>query len=93
MIVREADCVRVSGPITMGGARKILEEGRGFVGSGSIRFDLGGVTEADSAALAVLFGWIREAHHRQLKLSFSNTPASLLSLAEVYGVSELLATP
>jgi phospholipid transport system transporter-binding protein len=91
MIAREGDLVRVSGRITMAEANAMLEEGRSLVGSGSATFDLSGVTDADSSALAVLFGWLREANQRQLQLGFSNTPASLLSLAEVYGVADLLA--
>jgi phospholipid transport system transporter-binding protein len=90
MIVREGDRVLVSGRVTMADAAALLEEGRPHVASGSLTFDLAGVTEADSSALAVLFGWLREAHQRSLQLSFSNTPATLLSLAEVYGVSDLL---
>lgn len=92
MIVREGDLVRVTGRITMAEANAMLEEGRSMAGSGAT-FDLAGVTEADSSALAVLFGWLREAKQRQTQLAFSNTPASLLSLAEVYGVADLLAQP
>lgn len=90
MIVREADRVVVSGRITMAEAASLLEEGRCMVAAGPVVFDLAGVTEADSSALAVLFGWLREARQRGQQLSFSNTPANLLSLADVYGVSDLL---
>lgn len=91
MISREGDCIRVSGAITMSQAGTLLEAGRGHVAAGVSCIDLAGVTAADSAALAVLFGWVREARQRQGKLSFRNTPPGLSSLAEVYGVSELLA--
>lgn len=90
MISRDADRVVVTGRITMAEAATLLEEGRGILASGPATFDLAGVTEADSAALAVLFGWLREARQRKQALSFSNTPANLLSLADVYGVSDLL---
>lgn len=90
MITRDADRVLVTGRITMAEAATLLEEGRGILANGPTTFDLAGVTEADSAALAVLFGWLREARQREQTLSFSNTPANLLSLADVYGVSDLL---
>lgn len=91
MIVRDGDCIRVSGAITMSGAGTLLEEGRSHVAAGVACIDLAGVSTADSAALAVLFGWVREARQRQGTLSFRNAPDGLASLAEVYGVSELLA--
>lgn len=90
MIQREGDRVLVSGRVTMADAAELLEAGRPLVDGDGLTFDLSGITEADSSALAVLFGWLREAQQRNLKLHFSNTPATLLSLAEVYGVSDLL---
>jgi phospholipid transport system transporter-binding protein len=90
MIQRDGDRVLVSGRVTMADAAELLEAGRPFVADEGVTFDLSGVTDADSSALAVLFGWLREAHQRNLKLNISNTPATLLSLAEVYGVSDLL---
>jgi phospholipid transport system transporter-binding protein len=44
----------------------------------------------DSAALAVVFAWLRDAHSAKRTLSFASVPQQLVSLAAVYGVSDLL---
>jgi phospholipid transport system transporter-binding protein len=53
-------------------------------------FDLAAVTDVDSSGLAVLFGWQRAAQAQGKTLKVTNPPASLVSLAEVYGTTELL---
>jgi len=45
----------------------------------------------DSAALSLLFEWRRAARAKNLQLGFRNLPASLQSLAALYGLSELVA--
>jgi phospholipid transport system transporter-binding protein len=90
MIRHEGKHAVVSGLVSMSEAGTLLEEGRALIAQGIVKFDLSGVTTADSSALAVVFGWLREAKRRQCTLEFFNMPASLSSLAEVYGVSDLL---
>ena len=82
--------VAIAGPMNMATARALLERGAAALAAGESEFDLSGVDEADSAGLAVLFGWQRAAQARGRPLRVTNIPASLISLAEVYGVTELL---
>ena len=44
----------------------------------------------DSAAVALLLEWRREAARLGKGLNFVNLPANLLALAELYGVSGLI---
>jgi len=90
MIEREADRLRVTAPMVMANARGLLEAGRSALSGNSDTIDLGAVTEADSAALAVMLGWLRTAETKGAKIAFANMPAGVRSLAEVYGVAELL---
>ena len=53
-------------------------------------FDFAEVTEADSSALAVMLGWLRAAELSRSTVRFANIPAGVRSLAELYGVAELL---
>ena len=53
-------------------------------------FDLAAVTEVDSSCIAVIFGWLREAERQGKTMRITHPPQDLLSLAEVYGVTELL---
>lgn len=89
-MIREQDGgLRVEGRMTLEAAHALLEAGRGFFGVDR-RVDLSAVEAVDSAALAVLFGWMREAKKHGKSLSIENPPAQLMSLAELYGVAELL---
>ena len=53
--------------------------------------DLAEVSEMDSALLALLLAWTREALARSGKLGFANAPESLRTIARLYGVDALLA--
>ena len=55
-----------------------------------LAFDLAAVTDMDSSCLAVIFGWMRAARDAGKVVRLLNPPRNLLSLAEVYGVSDLL---
>ena len=52
--------------------------------------DLAQVTDVDTATISLLFEWLRTAHAHKSKLTFSNFPENLVSLATLYGVLELL---
>ena len=90
MIVREADRLIVTAPLIMDNARRLLEAGRDALLAGEQVIDLGQVVEADSSALAVMLGWMRAASLLRSTVKFANIPAGVRSLAELYGVAELL---
>lgn len=89
MIERQAGRLVVTAPLTLANARGLLEAGRSALQPGALTVDFSRVGAADSSALAVMFGWLRAAGS-QTQLRFANLPAGVLSLAELYGVSELL---
>lgn len=53
-------------------------------------FDLSGVTKVDSSMLSVIFGWMRAAKQHDQAIRLLNVPQSLMSLAAVYAVADLL---
>ncbi len=57
-------------------------------GPGELCIDLGGVSRSDSAGLALLVEWMRQAKERQVKLRFRNLP---LQLREIARISDLLS--
>jgi len=91
MIRVEGERLFVSGPATLATAAQLLEEARAPLAAGVRAVDLGEVTELDSSLLAVLFAWTREAKARAHPLSFTRLPPDLKSLAQLYGVAELLS--
>lgn len=90
MIRVSGDRAEVSGPMTMAGAAALLAEGEAAILANASTFDLAAVTEMDSSCLAVVFGWMRAARDGGKIVRLLNPPQNLLSLAEVYGVSDLL---
>jgi phospholipid transport system transporter-binding protein len=82
----------LQGPVTMANVTRVLEESaRLFKDGGDVTVDLAGVTEVDSAAVSLLLEWRRAALAANRKIEFANVPANVKSLAELYGVSDLLA--
>lgn len=90
MIERQAGRLFVTAPLIMDNARSLLEAGRAALQAGEQIIDLGQVAEADSSALAVMLGWMRGASLSRSTIKFANIPAGVRSLAELYGVAELL---
>jgi phospholipid transport system transporter-binding protein len=90
MIVREGDHVNVSGALTIENAAAVATAGKQELHADTV-FDLTAVTEVDSTALSVLFEWRRAAKERNVQVSFHNLPASMQSLAALYGVADLVA--
>ena len=80
----------VSGPVTLANAASLLEEGRRHLADGVQTVDLGEVSEMDSALLALLLAWLREARQREKPLNFTQLPESLRTIARLYGVDRLL---
>jgi phospholipid transport system transporter-binding protein len=92
VIRREGPRLVVSGAVTLGNAATLLEEGRRHIAEGVQTIDLAEVNEMDSALLAVLLAWLRDARSREKKISFVNLPESLRTIAQLYGVDRLLPT-
>jgi len=71
-------------------ARTMLADGCKAIKGGQHVIDFSGVTAVDSAAVAVLLAWQREALESTITLSFINVPEMLQNLINLYGVAELL---
>jgi phospholipid transport system transporter-binding protein len=83
-------CV-VSGPVTMRNVTAVLAESAGKITGSHVVIDLSGVTEVDSAAVSLLLEWRREGARAGRRVEFRNVPSNLRTLAELYGVSDLIA--
>lgn len=83
--------VEITGDVTLDTATAALAVGlKALTEQSSVVFDLSQVGSVDSAALAVVFAWVREAGAAGKQVSLANVPHDLQSLANVYGVSEML---
>jgi phospholipid transport system transporter-binding protein len=76
--------------LTVHSASAVLAAGLQAISAGQTVFDLSGVAELDSAAVATLLAWQRAALACGNALTFTRLPANLCSLMHLYGVAELL---
>jgi phospholipid transport system transporter-binding protein len=90
MLRREGEKLFLDGPVTfetvpglVAGAEEHFAHGAGVV-------DFSNVTDVDSAAVALALEWVRQAERAGVALKLVNVPASMLNLAGLYGVNELL---
>ena len=80
----------VQGPVTVNNVVSLLAQGAERFTGQRVVVDLSGVTEVDSSALSMLLEWRREAGRNGREILYRNLPGSLKSLADLYGVTELL---
>lgn len=90
MIVCNEDRCTIEGPVTADNVLSLLAQGAQQLTRPRMTVDFSGVTEVDSTALSLLLEWRREAIRNGREVRFRNLPASMKSLAELYGVTELL---
>jgi phospholipid transport system transporter-binding protein len=76
--------------ITNANVGELLAVGSAAIARGDLAFDLKSVTEVDTAAVALLLEWQRQAIAQGSRLALSSVPADIASLARLYGVDELL---
>jgi phospholipid transport system transporter-binding protein len=80
----------LQGPVTIANVQSLLDEGARQIAGPQVTIDLAGVAEVDSTAVSLLLEWRRQATGANRVLRYINLPANLKSLAELYGVTELL---
>ncbi|MCC7081328.1 MAG: STAS domain-containing protein [Burkholderiales bacterium] len=92
MIERRDQRLALGGTITFDDALAWREAVLKEIDRDGLVIDLAGVEAADSAAVSLLLEWQREAKTRGYALRYANLPATIRSLAEVYGVGALIPT-
>lgn len=81
----------VAGPMVFATAADLLVASRKLLTGGApITIDLGSVTDADSAGLAVLLEWLRWARAEGRPSRFTRLPDKLLAIARLSGVDGLV---
>ena len=81
----------VAGPLqfnTVARASKLIAEP--LAREASLVLDLHAVTRADSAGLALLVEWLREATRRQVEVRFENIPPQLKAIARISRLERIL---
>jgi phospholipid transport system transporter-binding protein len=90
VIVCDDNCCRITGAVTVDSVGGLLRELQPQLEKGIDTLDFSGVETADSAALALVFSAMRQVRQVGRTLTCTGLPASFTTLAELYGVAELL---
>jgi phospholipid transport system transporter-binding protein len=82
---------KVAGPLSFETVKPLLIRSTAEFGAlPRVEIDLSGVTQSDSAGLALLVQWMRQARAQQQQIRFKNIPSQLLALAQISDLDELL---
>jgi phospholipid transport system transporter-binding protein len=86
-----ADRFMVAGPLQFDTVTRARKAGVELLdGRQSLTLDLQGVTRSDSAGLALLIEWMREARQRRVQVHFENVPAQLQAIARASRLERIL---
>jgi len=77
--------------ITNLNAAVLREQGAAAIRSGDARIDFSAVRRCDTAAVACVLAWLRDARAAGRPLELVCLPDDLVSLAKLYGVDQLIA--
>jgi phospholipid transport system transporter-binding protein len=80
----------IAGAVTVDSVGGLLRELQPQLAKGVDTLDFSGVETADSAALALVFSAMRQVQQAGRTLACTGLPESFTTLAELYGVAELL---
>ena len=89
-----SEVLALTGALSFDSIPAVLEESERYAERADLPdrlvIDFAGVTGVDSAAVALLLEWRRQAARRGKQLEFVNLPDNLLALAQLYGVADLI---
>lgn len=87
-----ADAYRLQAELRFGTVRALRPEGTGLIRSASsgLTVDLSGVSQADSAGLALLVDWLAVARAAGKSLRYLQIPPALQALSQLSEVQPLL---
>ena len=89
--------LKIEGALNFATMPRLIEESAAYSRQKDLpeylAIDFSSVTEVDSSAVALLLHWRREALRLDKALRYIHLPPNLVSLAELYGVDQLIHCP
>ena len=80
----------LNGDVLIGTASSILAASQSLNMADGTTIDFSQVKDIDTAAVSLILEWQRRALKENQQLKLANLPVNLLSLAQLYGVAELI---
>ena len=92
IVVQDEGCYFVEGELIFDTVVQLSDKAKGFFSgaTGAVVIDLSGVTRTDSAGLALVVDWMRNARSAGLTVSFRQVPEQLLAIARVSRFDKLI---
>jgi len=87
---REGQTLLLENDLTLEHASRLLTQGSDEIANGARVVDFAHAGKVDSSALSLMLAWRRRALAAGRTIEFRNVPDSLISLANLYGVGELI---
>ena len=91
------EILQIDGALNFESMPRILEETALYAAQETLpsclAIDLANVTDIDSSAVALLLHWRREATRLGKALRYVHLPQNLVSLAQLYGVDDMIHCP
>ena len=82
----------LSGELSFKTVPALVANNKDFLSNGnSIDIDLSDVSRADSAGVALLIEWQRQAQKQNKSICFTNIPSQMLAIVRLSGVDDLLS--
>lgn len=82
---------RIAGTLDFDSVPALYRHTDALLAAGPVELDLAGVERANSAGVALLLEWRRQAHRRGVELHLRELPAAVLQLARLSGVEGLVS--
>lgn len=85
-------CLSLSGELDHGGVCRALKEGRDWMNNGSapLQVDLAGITRCESAGIALLLEWLRQARRQGRQIEFRRVPEQMQVLLKFFDLERVL---
>lgn len=81
----------VHGELELGSVVSLLQQSKQlFEETSPQHIDFAGVSRTDSAGVALLIEWFRQAKAQQRELKFINAPAQMMAIIQVANLDDLL---
>jgi phospholipid transport system transporter-binding protein len=91
------EVLQLEGALNLSSMPRLLAETEAYARQSTLpdclAIDFAHVTDIDSSAVALMLHWRREAERLGKALRYVHLPANLQSLAELYGVDDLIHCP
>ena len=87
-ISRDGDRLSVHGDLSFDSVAEALRRSLDWPEQTDIEIDLAGVSRSNSAGLALLLEWLKNAQQKGRQIKYHNVPEQLLTIARAYGIDD-----